>query len=209
LACAAPADRAACARCERASEATGEFVFFEPPGRPDSLRNRYRIGRYAANEKPSPLAEILLRFKYAGDRAAGHGLRRLVAAAAANFGGTYDLVIPIPLHSKRLRERGYNLSAWLARGAASGLGASFDARALVRVVHTAPQALATRGQRALLVGAFEARAQRVQSRTILLVDDVCTSGATAADAARALLDSGAGQVDLAVLLLAGSDVASP
>jgi ComF family protein len=196
-----------CVACERSSAAERGFVAFAPP-RPAFPGDRcLRLGRYAAGSTPTPLAAALLRFKYSDHRAAGHGLRRLVRARAADITGAYDLVVPIPLHARRLRERGFNQSAWLARGIARGLKTRLDVRALARVIHTAPQALASVHERDGMRNAFETRAARVRGRRVLLVDDVCTTGATAADAIRALLAAGAKTADLAVLLVAGKDEA--
>jgi predicted amidophosphoribosyltransferase len=78
-----------------------------------------------------------------------------------------------------------------------------DTRALVRVTDTPSQAARPAAARAALARAFAARASLVTDRSILLVDDVYTTGATTSDAARTLLEAGAARVDLAVLLLAG------
>jgi predicted amidophosphoribosyltransferase len=75
--------------------------------------------------------------------------------------------------------------------------------ALVRIIDTPAQATASGGARRALRNAFQARASVVGERSVLLVDDVYTTGATAADAARTLLAAGRTRVDLAVLVVAG------
>ena len=162
-----------------------------------------RIGRYFRGPEVSPLASTLLRFKYRADRAAGHSLRLLFRRCGATLPPVYDLVVPIPLHRVRLRERGYNQAAWLARGAAHALRIGMQPDALVRIIDTPAQATASGGSRRALRNAFQARASVVGERSVLLVDDVYTTGATAADAARTLLAAGATSVDLAVLVVAG------
>jgi ComF family protein len=99
-----------------------------------------------------------------------------------------DLLIPIPLHPERERERGYNQSALLVRHLSRQLGLPSDEDALWRTRHTPPQVGLTVEQRRLNVrGAFAANGAGVAGRHVLLVDDVFTSGATLASAAGALL----------------------
>jgi ComF family protein len=112
-----------------------------------------------------------------------------------------DLVVPVPLHPARLAERGFNQAALLARPLAGVLGARLEARALVRVRDTPPQTpLDVPARRANVRGAFAVRSPAcVRGRVCLLVDDVLTTGATAAACAQALGDAGAEEVSLLVL----------
>lgn len=109
-------------------------------------------------------------------------------------------VTPIPLHWRRHWERGYNQADALARGLARAL--SFRFRQLLRRrAVTPPLALLGRTERTkLLHGAFEARRERsLKGRTVILVDDILTSGATSGAAARALKRAGAARVVVAVI----------
>jgi ComF family protein len=106
-----------------------------------------------------------------------------------------DLVIPIPLHPEREKERGYNQAALLSRGICRQLELESDEAALRRIRHTRPQVGLDRAQRRENVrGAFAAKKARVSGKHLLLVDDVCTTGATLGAAAEALLDRGANSV---------------
>jgi ComF family protein len=110
------------------------------------------------------------------------------------------LVLPVPLGRERLRERGYNQAWELARRLGRRLGCESDARFLLRTVDTPHQLSLPRDKRAANVrGSFalDARhAARLRGRSIALVDDVMTTGATVAEAARTLLGAGAASVQL-------------
>ncbi len=112
-----------------------------------------------------------------------------------------DVVVPVPLYWVRRLRRGYNQSAALARGLAAGLGAPLVSSCLRRTRHTPLQTLLPASARRTNVrGAFRARPHpALKHRTVLLVDDVVTTGSTASAAARALHDAGAGRVVVAAL----------
>ncbi len=114
-----------------------------------------------------------------------------------------ELLLPLPLGAQRLRERGYNQAWELARRVARPLDLAADARLLVRLFDTPRQSGLARAERSANVrGAFgiaPGRAGALRGRRVALVDDVMTTGATAAEAARTLLDAGAASVQLWVL----------
>jgi ComF family protein len=106
--------------------------------------------------------------------------------------------VPIPLHLRRLRQRGYDQAELLAAGASRRFGLPL-AGLLLRVRETGQQVGRDRTSRERSVlGAFRARGP-VQGARICLVDDVLTTGATASAAAAALLDAGAARVEVRTL----------
>ena len=107
-----------------------------------------------------------------------------------------DVVVPIPLHPNRLRERGFNQCELLAEDLARRLNRRLDAGSLRRIVDTPHQARLTEVERRKnLESAFDVPCTSgVRGRTVLLVDDVMTSGATLSCAARALTRAGASRV---------------
>ncbi len=111
-----------------------------------------------------------------------------------------QLVMPIPCSRERVRERGYNPAWELARRIATRLDLEADHRSLERVVDTPRQRGLSRAERLRnLRGAFAVRAEaraRLQGLSITLVDDVMTTTATAAEAARCLLAAGALEVSV-------------
>jgi ComF family protein len=112
-----------------------------------------------------------------------------------------DVIVPIALHPRRRRERGYDQALLLARVLAGHLGIGLGARALRRTRYTSQQALLPAGKRAENVrGAFAANEPKsVAGRSVLLVDDVVTTGATAGECSRVLKRAGAAQVQVLAL----------
>lgn len=147
------------------------------------------------------MAEAICRFKYDDRPDLATPLGELAWLAAQRAQARADVVVPVPLHPRRLAERGYNQAALIARPVAKRLGVSVLARGLRRTRATAPQAsLAGAARSANVSGAFRVRrTDAVRARQVMLVDDVFTTGATLIACARALLDAGAEGVDALVL----------
>ena len=110
--------------------------------------------------------------------------------------GPAVLIMPVPLHPKRLRERGFNQSLLLARHVSRALHIDLDFLSLRRVRYTPPQASLAKSERKQNVrGAFELKNQdAVKGINILLVDDVVTTGNTLNECARILRKGGARKV---------------
>jgi ComF family protein len=112
-----------------------------------------------------------------------------------------DLVVPVPLHSRRLRERGFNQSLLLARQVSKRRSIPLNFTALDRIRQTRPQTRLSGPERHKNVrGAFEVNAPgAVAGRKILLIDDVFTTGATIQECTESLLDAGAKEVHVLTL----------
>ena len=106
------------------------------------------------------------------------------------------LIVPVPLHTQRHRERGYNQSEFIARGIQHELGYPISTRILKRIRKTRTQTALTAEQRQQNVeDAFRViKSDPIQNRPILLVDDVITTGATMNQCAEVLLNAGSGDV---------------
>jgi ComF family protein len=107
-----------------------------------------------------------------------------------------DVLVPVPLHHKRLRERGYNQSRLLALELSKLSGLPLVDDCLVRERYTTPQARTSSvdERRSNVADAFACRDRRLEDRAVLLIDDVATSGATLDACARALKKVGASSV---------------
>ncbi|HXW09555.1 MAG TPA: double zinc ribbon domain-containing protein [Steroidobacteraceae bacterium] len=185
---------AACRRCGHPVEAPFVEACARCRDRPQPHRHCH-----AALHHEFPAAELVAALKYQGALAHARVLGTLLADSLARHGvrREVELLVPMPLHASRLIERGFNQSLEVARFTADGLDVEVDGRALRRLRATVPQVGLTRPQRADNVrGAFEADPARVAGRHVALIDDVVTTGATSAAAARALLAAGAATVDV-------------
>jgi ComF family protein len=152
------------------------------------------------------LREAIHRYKYGGAWDLGRHLAPLLARGGPGLDPrSFDVVVPVPLHPRRLAERGFDQAVPLARAVARESGLPLRPRALRRLRATAPQAaLVGEARRANVRGAFAvSRPSEVAARRVLLVDDVVTTGATARACAAALREAGAKGVGVLSLARTG------
>jgi ComF family protein len=139
---------------------------------------------------------IVLRLKY-GRKVA---LARTMARYMAPLKGDWDsdaLIVPVPLHRWRLWGRGFNQAALIARELARSWGLETDGQILRRSRPTKPlKGLNHTQRRKAVAGAFRAGTDKIKGKTVILIDDVLTSGSTAEACARALRRAGAGRIEL-------------
>ncbi|KRG37769.1 hypothetical protein ARC20_16215 [Stenotrophomonas panacihumi] len=139
-----------------------------------------------------PVDTLLRRFKFDGDLAAGRMLAQMMACRFAPASVGNPVLVPVPLHDNRLRGRGYDQAAELARPLASVLGLECRAILRRRIATAAQSSLDAVARRRNVWGAFQCVAP--VPAHLVLVDDVMTTGATLQSAAQALRQAGARQV---------------
>jgi len=210
-----PLDGTLCSVC-------GEQLFVQPAGAGDDpvcglcrratprFRKAIAFGGYHG-----VLRELVHIFKYQRVRSASSLLGRLLGQAVNKAGlpASSMLVVPVPLARGKQRARGFNQAEEIARSfvrSQPGRSIQLEATLLTRSRETTSQTGLTRPRRqANLRGAFSvARPEKLRGRSILLVDDVMTTGATAGECARILLRAGAKEVFVATVARATREAAS-
>lgn len=155
----------------------------------------------AAGFYAGPLREAVHALKYNGRHGIGATLAGLLAPVAAPFIGADAVLVPIPLHPSRQRERGYNQARVLAVALGESLSCAV-ADDVLRRIRPTPQQTGMSGpaeRRANVQGAFAAEPDALAGKRIWLIDDVYTTGATLHAAAQALHAVGVREVHGAVI----------
>ena len=141
-----------------------------------------RAVAYLFYEKDHPVQQIVHKLKYADQPEIGRFLGHQAAMEMqdADFFDTVDVIVPMPLHPARLRERGYNQSEFIARGISEYTGIPVDTSHVIRVRNTPKQALQTgEGRRHNVTDAFDVLyPEQMYHKHILVVDDLITTGET-------------------------------
>ncbi len=155
-----------------------------------------------------PGGSLVRAYKYsAGPYLSGACLRPLLAGGERWYDWEkYDRVVPVPLHPRKTRERGFDQAAVLAAGLSRKTGIPLDRKSLVRIRYTGTQTrLSRKSRRENIRGAFLVTGRdRVRGAEVLLIDDVHTTGATVGECAEALIGAGAAEVDVLTLARAVS-----
>lgn len=142
-----------------------------------------------------PLLSAIHKLKYRGDIGLGSILARPLTDLLLSHRWQVDAVVPVPLDSTRQRQRGYNQSALLARPISWEASLEYLPDAVCRTRETRQQVGLSREDRvANMAGAFAADQKRVTGRSVLLIDDVITTGSTMNACAQSLMNAGAKSV---------------
>lgn len=193
--------RTLCSSCRRKLEQNAQGPFVAPKNTL-SIEGFYALGAYGSE----PLTTLIHKIKYQRKEWVLEALRPAMAGAVArsNLSRIIDVAVPVPLYPSRLRERGFNQAQLIALELGHILNIPIEPHALKRIRATKPQmSLREPAQRRRNVQrAFEAHCtESLKDRTILLVDDVTTTGATLQECAKALHAAGANKIFAFVLAI--------
>lgn len=142
-----------------------------------------------------PVRQALHKLKYRRDMGLGDALAVPIACFTESLSWPIDVVVPVPLGRKRMQERGYNQVDLIARPLSLALGLDYRPAALKRKRETVSQVgLSAVERRNNMQNAFLADALVVRGKTVLVMDDVSTTGSTLSSCSEALLQSGAKDV---------------
>jgi competence protein ComFC len=168
----------------------------------NSLSYKHRLKQYplkyvwAAAVFQSPISDMIHKLKYNGQFALAAPLGEFMATAWDKSRiNMAELVLPIPLHPQRKKERGYNQSELLARHFCEATNLAYNFQALHRIKYTTPQVgLNANSRMSNVKDAFWAKSEDIAGKRLLLVDDVFTTGSTLTQASNALFAAGASSV---------------
>lgn len=156
--------------------------------------------------KGSDFRQILHQLKYGGQKELGAIMGRYMAAefSSSGFFEGIDVIVPVPLHKKKQRIRGYNQSEWIARGVSAVTGIMIDTESVVRRKNTETQTHKSMFERWENVdGIFELRnPESLVGKHVLIVDDVLTTSATVAACASSLKDVEGVRISILTLAVA-------
>ncbi len=185
-----PRNEQACTTCALPVP-VGQRLCGHCQGEPPPFTRLVAPWRYA-----EPMDGLIQALKFRGQLPAGRLLGTLLARELAHRRATADVIVPLPLHRRRLRERGFNQASEIARCLPQRLGIPVRHDILRRPGGTVRQSrLARRARVTNIRGAFAAR-DTARGLCIALVDDVVTTGSTIEEAARTLLRQGAATVEV-------------
>ena len=203
--------RPLCTLCGRPfpDASSGDHVCGGCLARPPHFKRAWAWACYPREEaEEHPLRQAVQKFKYGRKVSLGKALGRLMARGCGEFLSdcAADVIIPVPLHPRRLRWRGFNQALLLGRQLSRAYRIPADPFTLRRIKETPPQTQLNEEERRRNVrGAFALAPDRsVEGKKVLLVDDVYTSGATVNECSRTLWRAGAEEVCVVTLARAVS-----
>jgi ComF family protein len=188
-----PWNRVACPLCALPQHTAPAYVCADCAEQAPPFDASWSAFRYA-----TPIDKAVLHLKYHAGFRSAHWLGREMAQALARRSEPLpELLLPVPLHPRRLRRRGYNQALELARTIGKQLRLEVDARSVRRLRATPDQIGQSAAQRRRnMKNAFAVDAARIGDRHVALIDDVMTTGSTVAELARVCRKAGAARIEV-------------
>ena len=167
----------------------------------------FRAAAFCFFRKENIMQNIIHKLKYKGNKEIGFYLGYLFGLKlieSEDF-NSVDVIIPIPLHKKKQKKRGYNQSEYISRGIAKAMSKQIDTTSLIRIIDTSTQTRKSRYHRWENVSEIfkTTKQENLANKHILLVDDIVTTGATIESAAEQLLNISGTTISVACLGFAG------
>ncbi len=183
---------AVCKRCGTPTPVDAPLLCRQCKNNPLQYIDGIRVASYFED---NPIRSAIHALKYRNHRAFTAVLGEILTNTYQQYCLAADVIVPVPLHKSRLRERGYNQSRLLAGQLGNLLGLPINTVTLQRIRKTESQmALGADERHKNVADAFACSDKQLQNQKILVVDDVCTTGSTLDFCAAALKESGATSV---------------
>lgn len=154
------------------------------------------------------IKETMYRFKYGGRKKYAQLFGQMLAKQLqnTNFPSKIDLIVPVPISKERIRQRGYNQAEEIAKYVSKYIGIPYNKDILIRTTHTKPQSSFSPMQRRKNIkSAFKCTGTLpLETKVILIIDDIYTTGSTIDECAKTLKKSGAQVIYSAVVCIGNS-----
>lgn len=200
-----PSEEGVCLQCLHKLPKTNNYKDPDNPAE-TLLAGRFpfeRVATFCVYSKQGVLQPLIHQLKYNNKKEIGVLLGKLFGKDLSNseFVNSIDFIVPVPLHPKKLRERGYNQAAMIAQGLSQATSIPISTENLIRVIHNPTQTKRTKTQRWENVkDIFDLRhPQLFTNKHVLLVDDIITTGSTLEACAHALLKNPNVRISVATL----------
>ncbi len=193
LACdrALPLNTPACPRCGRLLTYESETACGQCQQDPPEFDSTFALFRYQ-----EPVRHLIHNLKYHARYACARLLGEMLAEALCSLDEGPELIIPVPLHPSRYRERGYNQALEIARPIARRLQIPLDYSSCIRSLATQPQTQLSNEERLRNVKKAFAVARPIRAKHVAILDDVVTTGATVNELAKVLRKAGVRRIDI-------------
>lgn len=159
-----------------------------------------QTGQFHLLQYEGKVREKLLDYKFQDKAYLSHFFAKLILEneEACKFLKQYDVLLPVPIHPKRKRQRGYNQSELIAKEVAQTLSIQFINDVLIKTIHTQPQSLLNKKKRKQNVqGVYKVENKhKIKEKSVAILDDIYTTGSTTKECKKVLLQAGVKKIGI-------------